>query len=156
MVRLKYLSNFWITREMPLINCEFNLISTCSKDCVITHSNVEGKFKITDVMIDGKNFFDQPKNSNLKTYDNIRKIYIGQGDDYTTCCLLDYSYFNNYCKMIPIDLIKQQIFDADLRVIQQINFTADLDRVGNTTMLFIIEEAKQNVLDFSQRTIKVL
>ena len=44
-----------------------------------------------NVMIDGKNFFDQPINNNLKTYENIRKIATGKGDDYTTGCLLDYS-----------------------------------------------------------------
>ena len=44
-------------------------------------------------MTDGKNIFDQPINSNLKTYENIRKIATGQGDVYTTGCLLDYSYF---------------------------------------------------------------
>ena len=46
-VPLKYLSNFWRTREMPLINCEVNLILTWSKDCVITNSTGEGKFEIT-------------------------------------------------------------------------------------------------------------
>ena len=49
-------------------------------------------------MIDSKNFFDQPINSNLKTYENIRKIATGQGDDYTTGCLLDYTYFKNFIK----------------------------------------------------------
>ena len=44
-------------------------------------------------MIDGKIFFDQPINSDLKTYENIRKVATGQGDVYTTGCLLDYSYF---------------------------------------------------------------
>ena len=44
-------------------------------------------------MIDGKNFFDQPINKNLKTYENIRKIATGKGDDRTTGCLIDYSYF---------------------------------------------------------------
>ena len=107
-------------------------------------------------MIDGKNFFDQPINSNLKTYENIRKIATGQGDDYTTGCLLDYSYFNNHYKIIAIDLSKQQVFDVDPRATQQINFTANLDREGNTTMFFIIEEAKKTVLDFSQGTVKVL
>ena len=63
------------------------------------------------------NLFDQPINSNLKTYENIRRIATGQGDDYTTGCLLDYSYFNNHYKMIPIDLSKQQVFDADPRAI---------------------------------------
>ena len=107
-------------------------------------------------MIDGKNFFDQPINSMTKTYENIRKIATGQGDDYTTGCLLDYPYFKNHYKMIAIDLSKQQALDADPRAIQQINFTANLDRAGNTTMFFIIEEAKETVLDFSQETVKVL
>ena len=107
-------------------------------------------------MIDAKNLFDQPINSMAKTYENIRKITIGQGDDYTTGCLLDYSYFENHYKMIAIDLSKQQALDADPRAIQQINFTANLDRDENTTMFFIIEEAKETVLDFLQVTIKFL
>ena len=66
------------------------------------------KVEINDynAMIDGKNFFDQPINSNLKTYENIRKIATDTGDDYTTGCLLDYSYFNTNYKMIAIDLSK--------------------------------------------------
>ena len=107
-------------------------------------------------MICGKNIFDQPINSELKTYENVRKIATGIGDDYTTGCLLDYSYFKENYKMIAIDLSKQQVLDADPRAIQQINFTANLDRAGNTTMFFIIEEAKETVLDFSQGTAKVL
>ena len=107
-------------------------------------------------MIDGKNVFDQPINSNNKTYENIRKIATGQGDGYTTGCLLDYPYFKDHYKMIVLDLSKQQALDADPRAIQQINFTANLDRAGNTTMFFIIEEAKETVLDFSQGAVKVL
>ena len=106
-------------------------------------------------MIDGKNFFDQPINSDLKTYENIRKIATGQGDDYTTGCLLDYSYFKENYKMIAIDLSKRQALDAYPRGIQQINFTKNLDRAVNTKMLFIIEEAKEPDLDFSQGTVKV-
>ena len=64
-------------------------------------------------MIDGKNFFDQPINSDLKTYENIRRIATGQGDDYTTGCLLDYSYFKENYRMIATDLSKQQVLDAD-------------------------------------------
>ena len=60
-------------------------------------------------MIDGKNFFDQPINSDLKTYENIRRIATGQGDDYTTGCLLNYFYFKDHYKMIVIDLSKQQV-----------------------------------------------
>ena len=173
-VPLTYLSNLWRTLEMPLINCEVNLILTWSSTCVITNSTGAGKFKITDtklyvpavtlstqdnskllqqlksgfkrtvtriiiqnpnlnhlvepsfkgvnrlfalgfendaqktlhsgyylpnvelkdynVMINGENFFDQPVKDNKTTYENIKKIATGQGDDYTTGCLLDYPY----------------------------------------------------------------
>ena len=91
-----------------------------------------------------------------KTYENIRKIATGQGDDYTTVCLLDYSYFKDPYKMIAIDLSTQQALDAEPRAIQQINFMANLDRNGYTAMFFIIEEAKETVLDFSQGPVKVL
>ena len=109
-------------------------------------------------MIDGKNFFDQPINSDLNTSENNRKIAAGQGDDYTTGCLLDYSYFKDHYKMIAIDLSKQQALDADPRAIQQINFTANLNRVVFMiiTIFFITEEAKETVLDFPQGTVKVL
>ena len=107
-------------------------------------------------MIDGKIFFDQPINTELKTYQNIRRIATSQEDDYTTSCLLDYSYFKENYKMIAIDLSKQQALDVDPRAIQQINFTANLDRAGNTVIFFIIEEAKETVLDFSQGTVKHL
>ena len=58
--------------------------------------------------------------------------------------------------MIAIDLSKQQALDADPGGTQQIYFTANLDREENATMLFIIEEAKETVLGFSQGTVKVL
>ena len=175
MVPLKYLSNFWRTLEMPLINCEVNLILKWSSTCVITNSDGAGTFAITDTklyvpvvtlstqentkflqqlksgfkrvinwnkylskpelfaqnpnlnhliepsfqgvnrlfvlafsnddyrtshdryylpnveikdcnMINGENFFDQPIKNNKVTYENIRKIATGQGDDYTTGC----------------------------------------------------------------------
>ena len=74
-------------------------------------------------MIDGKNFFDQLVTGDIKTNDSFRKIATGQGDDYTTGCLLEYNYFKEYYKMIAIDLSKQQVLDADPKTIQQINFT---------------------------------
>ena len=93
----------------------------------------------------------------MRTYDNIRKIATSQRDDYATGCLLDYNYFDNYYKMIAIDLSKQQALNADRKAIQQINFTGNLDRAeGATTMFFIIEKAKETVLDFSQGIVKVL
>ena len=212
MVPLKHLSNFWRTLEMPLINCEVNLILTCSSACVLVSTNAANQnatFAITDtklyvpvvtlstqentkflqqlksgfkkvinwnkylskpdllaqnpnlnhlvepsfqgvnrlfvlafenddyristncynlptveikdynIMINGENFFDQPIKNNKVTYENIRKIAPGQGDDYTTGCLLDYSYFADTYKMIAVDLSKQQVLDADPRAIQK-------------------------------------
>ena len=225
MVPLKYLSNFWRILEMPLINCEVNLILIWSSTCVLIATNIPNQiatFAITDtklyvpivtlstqgntkflqqlkssfkrvinwnkylskpellaqnpnlnhliepifqgvnrlfvlafendddrtsdeqyylptveikdynIMINGENVFDQPIKNNKVTYENIRKIAPDQGDDYITGCLLDYSYFANTYKMIAADLSKQQALDADPRAIQQINFTANLDRAGNT------------------------
>ena len=92
----------------------------------------------------------------------LEKLLLVQGDDYTTGYLLDYSYFKDYYKMITINLSKQQVLGTDPRAIQQINFAANLDRVGNITMFFIIEETKETVLaketvfDFLQGTVKVL
>ena len=242
MVPLKYLRNFSRALEIPLINCEVNLILTWSSACVITNSNGAGRFATTDtklyvpvvtlstqentkllqqlksvfkrvitwnkylskpellaqnpnlnhlvepsfqgvnrlfvlafendaqrtlhsnyylpkdyiIIINGENFFDQPIKNNKVTYENIRKIATGQGDDYTTGCLLDYSYFVDTYKMIAVDLNKQQALDADPRAIQQIDFTANQDRAGNTRVSFILEEAKETILDFSQGTVKVL
>ena len=107
-------------------------------------------------MIDGKNFFDQPVKNDKVTYENIRKITIGQGDDYTTGCLLDYTYFKKYYKMIAIDLNKQQHLDADPKAIQQINFTENLNRDGNKRIYFILEEAKETVFKLSHGFVKVL
>ena len=107
-------------------------------------------------MLNGENFFDQPIKNKKTTYENIRKIATGQGDDYTTGCSLDYPYFLDTYKMIAVDLSKQQAVDADPRPLQQINFTANLDRAGNTRVYFILEEAKETILDFSQGTVKVL
>ena len=64
-----------------------------------------------------KSFFDLAIISYMRTYINTRKVATGQGNDYTTGCLLDYKYFNNYYKMIAIDLSKQQGLDDNPRAI---------------------------------------
>ena len=116
--------------------------------------NVESKDY--NIMINGENSFDQPIENNKVTYENIRKIATGQGDDCTTDCLLDYPYFKDSYKMIAVDLSKQQALDADPRANQQINVTANLNGVGNTRIYFILEEVKETILDFPQETVKVL
>ena len=89
-----------------------------------------------------------------------RKIAIGQENDSTNGCLFDYNYFNNYYKMVAIDLSKRQALDADPRTIQQITFTGNLNQGEDvndiTAIFFIIEEVKENILIFSQGTVKVL
>ena len=91
----------------------------------------------------------QPVKGNLIIYDKIQKIATSQGDDYTTSCLLDYNYFKNCCKTIAIDLSQQQAVYADSKAIQQISFTANLDREGKRTMFLIIEEVEETNLYFS-------
>ena len=94
--------------------------------------------------------------NNKIIYENIRKNATDQGDDYKTGCLLDYAYFKDNYKMLAIDISKQQALNADPRAIQQINFTANLDRANNKRIFFILEEAKETALDFSQGTVKVV
>ena len=114
------------------------------------------EIKDHNVMIDGRNLFDHPINNDLKTYDNIRKIATGQGDDDTTGCLLDYRYFKKYYNLIAIDLSKQQKLDTDPKAISKINFSGNIDSEEIATMFFVIEQAKGTVLDFSKGTLKVL
>ena len=106
-------------------------------------------------MINGENFFDQPIKDNKITYEIIGKVAIGKGDNYTTGCLLDYTYFRDNYKMIAVDLSRKQALDPDPRKIQQINFTANLDRADDTRVYFILE-SKETKLNFAQGTVKVL
>ena len=75
-----------------------------------------------NVLIDRRIFYDQPINGLVKQYDEIRKTATGQGDDYTTGCLLDYQYFKDHYQLIAVDLSKQKELDADSRAFQQIEF----------------------------------
>ena len=107
-------------------------------------------------MIDGRNCFDQTVKNGLWTKDNISEIATGQSNDYTTVCLLDYPYFEQYYVLIWIDLIKQQKLNANPEEMKQTSFTVNLDRARNTQMFSIIGEAKEIVLDFSKWTKKIL
>ena len=107
-------------------------------------------------MIDGRDFLDQPIKNGINAYENIQKITPRQGYDYATSCLLDDNYFIKHYKMIAIDLSKQQALDDDLKVIQQNNFTGNLNGNDNRLIFFIIEEVKETILDFSQETVNIL
>ena len=89
----------------------------------------KAEIKDCNVIIDGRHFFNEPIKSYLKTYDNIRKIASGQGDDCTTGFLPDYLYFREHYQLIAIDLSKQQKLDADPKAIQQITFTGNREKM---------------------------
>ena len=94
------------------------------------------KIENHNIEIDGKNFYDQPINDSIKQYDKIRKISTGQGDDYTTGCLLDFAYFEKNYRLIEADLSKQKVLYADSRAIQQIIFAVKIkSTVANTRVL---------------------
>ena len=74
-------------------------------------------------MIDRRGVFDQPLKNDIRIYDDIQNITIKQAENYTTVCLLDYSYFKKHYQVVAIDLSKQKALDVDPKAIQQINFT---------------------------------
>ena len=110
-------------------------------------------------MIDGRNFYDQPINDLIKHYDEVRKVSTGQGDDYTTGCLLDYAYFKDNYRLIAVDLSKQKALDADPRAIQQIVFQGVVGGAPDNTKIrlyTILEKSKETVLEFYKGIAKVL
>ena len=72
-----------------------------------------------NAIINGKNFHNQPIDSDIKRYEEIRKLATGQVEDYTTGCLLDYDYTKNHYRLIAIDLSRQKELDADPKAFQQ-------------------------------------
>ena len=108
------------------------------------------EIKSYNVMIDGKNVFDQPVKSDMRTIARV------QGDDYITGCLLDYDYSKKHYKMIARDLSKQQALDAAPKAVQPNNFTGNLRGADNRVVFFIIKETKETILGLSRRTVKVM
>ena len=117
-----------------------------------------GEIKNYNVLIDGRNFYDQPINDLIKQYDEIRKVSTGYGDDYTTSCLLDYAYFNDNYKLTAVDLSRQKVLDADPRAIQQIVFQCVVEGENNTkiTLYTILEKSIETIPEFAKGTAKVL
>ena len=107
-----------------------------------------------NVLIDGRNFHDQPISDQIKKYDEFRKIAAEKEDDYTTECLLDYQYLKNHYTLIAVDLSKQKELDADPRAIQQIEFHRML--TNNSNVCTVLEKSKETVLEFYKGTAKVL
>ena len=107
-----------------------------------------------NIEIDGRNFHDQPINDSIKQHHEIRKISTGQCDNYTTGCLLDFSYFEKNYRLIAADLIKQKVLDADSRATQQIIFIGKT--CESSVIYYIYEKSEETILEFSKGTTKVL
>ena len=247
-VPLKYLSNFFRSLEMPLINCKIKLNLTWKKECVLSTGAGEAVFIINDtklyvpvvnlskednkdfieqrdkgfqrsiywnkyktkeinenadanvfkyinldpsfqgvnrlfvmaynrangqptrnrqqkyylpridlekynVIIDGRNFYDNPIESDIEKYRELKKVMIGKGEDYTTRSVFDFNYFYKHYKLVAVDLSKQKELDADPRAIQQIEFKYMLGT--NSTIYWVLEKSKETILEFYKGTVKV-
>ena len=112
-----------------------------------------------NVIINGKNFNDQPSDSDIKRYEEIRKLTTDQGEDFAAGCLLDYDCIKNHYRLIVVDLNKQKELVADPKAIQlgQLKNTDDTI-ITNEAMfvLTIIEKIKEKRIKFSQRSVTVL
>ena len=107
-----------------------------------------------NLLIDGRNFYNQRINDSIRKYDEIRKIATGKGDNYATGCLLDYDYFKTNYQLNAVDLSKQRELDADPRAIQQIQFIGMLKTRSNVSA--ILENSKETILEFYKGTTKVI
>ena len=240
-VPLKYLSNFFRSLEMPLINCKIKLNLTWKKECVLSTDAGDAVFIINDtkmyvpvvslskednkdfieqqnkgfqrsiywneyktkeinenadanvfkyinlvpsfpgvnrlfvmaynsaddqptrngqqkyylprislnkynVIIDGRNFYDNPIESDIEKYRELKRVMIGKGEDYTTESLLDFNCFKKHYKLVAVDLSKQKELDADPRAIQQIEFKYMLGT--NSTIYWVLEKSKETILEF--------
>ena len=106
-----------------------------------------------NVIIDGRNFYDNPIESDIGKYRELKKVLIGKGEDYTTGSLLDYDYFLKHYKLVAVDLSKQKELDADPRAIQQIEFKYILPT--NSTIYWVLEKSKETILEFYKGTVQV-
>ena len=99
-----------------------------------------------NVIIDGRNFYDNPIESDIEKYRESKKVMTGKGEDYTTGSFLDYNYFDTHYKLEAADLSKQKELDADPRAIQQIEFKYMLGT--NSTIYWVLEKSKETILEF--------
>ena len=128
----------------------------------------KGIIKNYNVIVNGKNFYDQPVDSDIKRYEEIRKLTIGKGEDYATGYLLDYEFIKDNYRLIAAHLSRQKELDADSKAIEQIEFVGllkELNANGNATdkgavqnifILTILEKIKETRLKPSEGSVTVL
>ena len=118
------------------------------------------EIKYYNILIDGRNFYDQNVNSSIVRYIELLKMTTGRSEDYSTGCLLDYYYYY-YLKdfnIVGIDLPHQAVLDSDPKINQQIKFVYKLPSGAaaiNYDLLTVLENEKQTFLKVSEGTIKV-
>ena len=111
------------------------------------------KIKNCNIEIDGRNFYDQSINDLIKQYDEVRKISTGQGDDYTTGCLLDFAYFEKKLQINCCWFKQTKNFRCYSRAIQQITFNGKTD--NTIRVYYILKQSKEKILEFSKGTTEV-
>ena len=106
-----------------------------------------------NVIIDGRNFCDNPIESNTEKYRELKEVMIGKGEDYTTASLLDFNHFDKRYKLVAVDLSKQKELDADPRAIQQIEFKYVIGM--SSSIYWVLEKSTETILEFYKGTVKV-
>ena len=106
-----------------------------------------------NVIIDGYNFYDNPIESNIEKYRELKKVMIGKGEDNNTRSLFDFNYFDKHYKLVAVDLSKEKELDADPKKIQQIEFKYMLGT--NSTIYWVLKKSKETISEFYKETVKV-
>ena len=116
------------------------------------------------MIINGKNFYDQTTDSDIKQYEEIGKLTTGPDEDYTTGFLLEHDYIKNQYRLIGVDLSRPKELDADPKAIEQKEFVGQLRKLNNDNnnnvesmfILMTLEKIKEPKLKFSQGSVTVL
>ena len=106
-----------------------------------------------NVIIDGRNFYDNPIESDIEKYRELKKVMIGKGEDNTSGSLFNFNYFDKHYKLVAVDLSNQKELDADPRAIQQIEFKYMLGK--KSTIYWVLEKSKETILETYKGTVKV-
>ena len=130
---------------------------------IVTENTFLPRVDIKDynILIDGRNFYDQNISDDFKKYKELRKVMTGRGEYYTTGSLLDYDFWKNNYKLVCCNLSKQKVLGNNSKANQQIEFFYKLDNTrdiggGNRAqILTVLEKEKETNLEFSNKTVKV-
>ena len=113
------------------------------------------EIKDYNVLIDGRNFFDQNVNDNITRYTELLKLTTGRSEDYSTGSLIDYDYYIKDFNIVAIDLSHQSVLNSDPKVIQQIEFIYKINAGLSADIFTILEKKKQARVEFSKGIVKV-